>query len=111
MSYVHVHNITTNQYNQNLIMKGKQIMDNNKQIENIRKRNMELNEQIKDLQLKLEYHKQLNSESYQTAKDLIEDLEKIREEWLETLQRLHDKEIEYQSLISDLMKVRDILSM
>lgn len=86
-------------------------MDNNKQIENIRKRNMELNKQIDDLNHMLEYHKQLNSESYQTAKELIADLEKIREEWLEALKRLHDKEIEYQSLISDLMKVRDILSM
>lgn len=91
-------------------MKGKQIMDNNKQIENIRKRNMELNKQIDDLNYMLEYHKQLNSESYQTAKELIADLEKIREEWLEALQRLHDKEIEYQSLIADIMKVRDILS-
>ena len=86
-------------------------MDNNKQIENIRKRNMELNKQIDDLKYMLKHHKQLNTESYQTAKELIEELEKIREEWLETLQRLHDKEIEYQSLISDIMKVRDILSM
>lgn len=92
-------------------MKGKQIMDNNKQIENIRKRNMDLNNQIDDLKHKLEYHKELNTESYQAAKDLIAELENIRKEWLDTLQRLHDKEIEYQSLISDLMKVRDILSM
>ena len=86
-------------------------MDNNKQIENIRKRNMDLNNQIDDLKHKLEYHKELNTESYQAAKDLIAELENIRKEWLDTLQRLHDKEIEYQSLISDLMKVRDILSM
>ena len=92
-------------------MKGKQIMDNNKQIENIRKRNMELNKQIDDLKYMLEYHKELNTESYQAAKDLIAELENIRKEWLDTLQRLHDKEIEYQSLVSDIMKVRDILSM
>lgn len=86
-------------------------MDNNKQIENIRKRNMELNKQIDDLKYMLEHHKQLNTESYQAAKDLIAELENIRKEWLDTLQRLHDKEIEYQSLISDIMKVRDNLSM
>lgn len=85
-------------------------MDNNKQIENIRKRNMELNKQIDDLNYMLEHHKQLNTESYKTAKELIADLENIRKEWLETLQRLHEKEIEYQSLIADIMKVRDILS-
>ena len=49
-------------------MKGKQ-MDNNKQIENVRKRNIELNKQIDDLKYMLEYHKQLNTESYQSAKN------------------------------------------
>ena len=88
-----------------LIMKGKQ-MDNNKQIENIRKRNMELNKQIDDLKLKLEYHKELNTESYQAAKDLIADLENIREEWIQTLQRLHDMESEYQGLISDMKEIK-----
>ena len=82
-------------------------MDNNKQIENIRIRNMELNKQIDDLNHMLEYHKQLNSESYQTAKDLIADLENIREEWIQTLQRLHDMESEYQELISDMKEIKE----
>lgn len=82
-------------------------MDNNKQIENIRKRNMALSKQIDDLKLKLEYHKELNMESYQTAKDLITDLENIREEWTQTLQRLHDVESEYQGLISDMKEIKE----
>lgn len=82
-------------------------MDNNKQIENIRKRNIDLSEQIKDLQLKLEYHKQLNTESYQAAKDLIADLENIREEWVQTLKRLQDVESEYQGLISDIREIKE----
>lgn len=82
-------------------------MDNNKQIENIRKRNIELNKQIDDLKLKLEYHKELNTESYQTAKDLIADLENIREEWTQTLQRLHDVESEYQGLLSDMKEIKE----
>ena len=85
-------------------------MDNNKQIEKIRKRNMELNRQIDDLNHMLEYNKQLNTESYQTAKDLIDELERIRDEWLQALQRLHDKQTEYEALISDLMKIRGILT-
>ena len=82
-------------------------MDNNKKIENIRKRNMKLNEQIDELKYKLEYHKELNMESYQTAKDLIADLENIREEWIQTLQRLHDMESEYQELISDMKEIKE----
>ena len=82
-------------------------MENNKQIENVRKRNIELNKQIDDLNYMLEYNKKLNTESYQTVNELIDDLENIREEWLETLQRLHDKESEYQGLISNMKEVKE----
>lgn len=82
-------------------------MDREKQIDVMRQRNINLSEQIKDLQLKLEYNKQLNSEGYQTAKDLIEELENIKENWLETLNRLYDIESEYQGLISDMKEIKE----
>lgn len=82
-------------------------MDREKQIDVMRKRNIDLSEQIKDLQLKLEYNKQLNSEGYQTAKELIEELENIKKNWLETLNRLYDIESEYQGLISDMKEIKE----
>ena len=82
-------------------------MDRSKQIDVMRQRNINLSEQIKDLHLKLEYNKQLNSEGYQTAKDLIADLENIKENWLETLNRLYNIESEYQGLISDMKKIKE----
>lgn len=84
-------------------------MDREKQIDVMRKRNIDLSEQIKDLELKLEYNKQLNSEGYQTAKELIEELENIKENWLETLNRLYDIESEYQGLISDMKEIKETM--
>lgn len=77
-------------------------MDRVKQIDVIRKRNMDLTDQIKDLQLKLEYNKQLNSQGYQAAKELIQELEAIKGNWLEALRKLYETEAEYQGLISDM---------
>ena len=84
-------------------------MDREKQINMMRKRNIDLSEQIKDLELKLEYNKQLNSEGYQTAKELIKELENIKENWLETLNRLYDIESEYQGMISDMKEIKETM--
>lgn len=81
-------------------------MDRDKQIDVMRKRNIDLSEQIKELQLHLEYNRQLNSEGYQAAKDFIEELKNIKENWLETLNRIYDLETEYQGLISDMKEIK-----
>lgn len=81
-------------------------MDRSKQINVMRQRNINLSEQLKELQLKLEYNRQLNSEGYQTAKKIIEDLENIKENWLGTLNRLYDIETEYIKLISDMKEIK-----
>lgn len=82
-------------------------MDRSKQIDLIRKRNIELSQQIEDLQL----HLDLNSKGYETAKDLITELENIKDKWLETLDRLYDKETEYDKLLSDMKEVNRNLSL
>lgn len=84
-------------------------MNRDKQIDVMRKRNSNLSEQIKDLQFKLEYNKQLNSEGYQTAKELIEELEDIKNNWLEALNRLYDIETEYEGLISDMRNIKEVM--
>ena len=84
-------------------------MDRGKQIDILRKRNIELNKLIDDLKFKIDYNEQLNSEGYKQAKDLINDLEKIRKEWLESIQILREKEKEYDDLISDLQEMKKVM--
>lgn len=84
-------------------------MNRQKQMDIIRKKNAELSKQLDDMRFKLEFDSQLNSEGYQRAKDLINDLEKIKQEWLLTLDDLNDKREKYSYLISDLQKIKNIM--
>lgn len=84
-------------------------MNKRKQMELIRKRNMELTKQIDDLKFKIEFDTQLNMEGYKRAKDLISDLENIKADWLKVINDLKDKDVEYSYLISELKMIRDIM--
>ena len=84
-------------------------MDRKKQIELVRKRNAELTKQIDDLKFKLEFDNQLNMEGYKRAKDLILDLENIKSEWINVVNNLKEKDIEYSYLISELKEIRNIM--
>lgn len=84
-------------------------MDRSKQMETIRKRNAELTERLKDAEFKLEFNSQLNMEGYQRAKDLICELEKIKEDWTMALNDLNDKREKYSNLISDLQEIKKIM--
>ena len=84
-------------------------MDKKKQLELIRKRNIELSKQIDDLKFKLEFDYQLNMEGYKRAKDLISDLERIKSDWMKVVEDLKEKEVEYSYLISELKMIRDIM--
>lgn len=84
-------------------------MNKLKQIDIIRKRNAELTEELENMRFKLEFDSQLNTESYKYAKDLICDLEKIKSEWLEIIEDLNEKSVEYSYLISELKAVRDVV--
>lgn len=84
-------------------------MDKTKQIDAIRKRNAELNKQLDDMRFKLEFDKQLNSNGYQRAKELIEDLEKIKKDWLSALDDLNEKRTKYSLLITDLKTMKSIM--
>lgn len=84
-------------------------MDNVKKIEAIRKRNVELNKQLDDMKFKLEFNEQLNMNGYKEAKDLIVDLENIKQKWLSTIDDLNNKRIEYDKLISELQEIKKIM--
>lgn len=84
-------------------------MRNVKQVDMIRKRNADLTKQLEDLKFQLEFNSQLNMKGYKCAKDLINDLEKIKHDWLLALEDLNNKRIEYSELISDLQKIKNIM--
>lgn len=84
-------------------------MNTSKQIDIIRKRNVDLSQKLEDLQFKLDYQSQLNTGSYQTAKELITELINIKDEWNKSLKILQDRDAEYQRLINDLKKLRKIM--
>jgi chromosome segregation ATPase len=85
-------------------------MNKVKQADTIRKRNAELNKQLEDLKFKLEFNSQLNMNGYQHAKDLIEDLEKIKQDWISALVDLNNKREQYVKLINDLQKIKSIMT-
>ena len=85
-------------------------MDRGKQIDLIRKRNTQLNEQLENAKFALEYDRMLNREGYKHAKDLIAELEDIKKRWTEALDDLKNKQDEYQMLVDDIKKLRDRMS-
>ncbi len=83
-------------------------MDRNKQTEVIRKRNAQLNKQLEELKLAFAYDKTLNREGYKHAKNLIAEIEKLKNEWEDALDRIRKTQEEYQMLVEDLKKFRDM---
>lgn len=84
-------------------------MNKAKQMDRIRKRNAELSKQLDEMRFKLEFNSQLNMNGYQHAKDLIDDLEKIKQDWMFAVNDLNNKREEYADLITDLQKMKDIM--
>lgn len=85
-------------------------MNNVKQIDSIRKRNAELTKQLEDLKFTLEFNSQLNMNGYQQAKDLINDLENIKQNWISALNDINDKRLQYSILINDLQSIKNIMT-
>lgn len=79
-------------------------------MEIIRKRNATLNQQLEDLKQKLDFDKQLNMDGYKHAKELIADLERIKENWNKNLLELEKHKIEYAFLIAELKKVKSTMA-
>lgn len=84
-------------------------MNRLKQADMIRKRNAELTEQINNLRFQLDFNTQLNMEGYKHAKDLINDLEKIKQDWISALNSLNNQRDRYSNLISDLQTMKNIM--
>ena len=85
-------------------------MNNVKQIDAIRKRNAELTKQLEDMKFTLEFNSQLNMNGYQQAKDLINDLENIKQNWISALNDINDKRLQYSILIDDLQSIKNIMT-
>lgn len=85
-------------------------MNNVKQIDTIRKRNAELTKQLEDMKFQLEFNSQLNMNGYKYAKDLICDLEKIKQDWLSVVYDLNDQRSKYAILINDLQSIKNIMT-
>ena len=85
-------------------------MNKTRQIDTVRKRNAELSKELDDLKFKLDYNSQLNMNGYQRAKDLIGELEKIKQDWLSVLIDLENKKNQYDELIKDLQKIKSIMT-
>jgi hypothetical protein len=80
-------------------------MNSTKTIELLRKRNVQLQEELdrlKELHLKQES----NDPESKKVSELITDLENIRTEWMKILEELNQDREEYIALIDDLRTVR-----
>ena len=84
-------------------------MNRLKQADMIRKRNAELSKQLDDMKFKLEYNSQLNMEGYKHAKDLIVELEQLKQEWKSSIDDLNDKREKYAELIAELRTIKNIM--
>lgn len=81
-------------------------MDRSKQIDTIRKRNIELTKQLEDVKFQLEFNSQLNMNGYKKAKDLIVELEEIKQDWILAIKDLNDKRTKYSCLINELQDMK-----
>lgn len=80
-------------------------MNKDKQIDLIRKRNIELNEQLEQLKKNL----MSNNINMDYSEELLDNLEDIRITWENAIKDLDEKRNEYQALITDVKKIKDIL--
>ncbi len=83
-------------------------MDRNKQTEIIRKRNAQLNKQLEELKLAFAYDKTLNREGYKHARNIIAEIETLKHDWEDALARIRKSQEEYQMLMENLRKFRDM---
>ena len=82
-------------------------MDKMKQIDLIRKRNKELSKQLNDLKFKLEFDSQLIK--FKIELTMIQDLEKIKSEWLQALNDLQNAKLKYSFLIKNLQEIKKLM--
>lgn len=84
-------------------------MNKDKRLELVRKHNSELTKQVEDLRFQLDYKTQLNSESYDKAKQLICELEAIKDEWIKCLAEVEKQREKYDKLISELKDMKKMM--
>ena len=81
-------------------------MNKSKQLDLSRKRNEQLSRQLETIKTEWELDRLLHQNSYEHAKELISELEKIKTDWLRALEDLQKKREEYDLLIADVKAMR-----
>ena len=92
---------------------------NEKSMDILRRRNVQLSEQVKQLEelqnnykqvrhLNQEYEKHDPAYGERRVSELIADLEEIKKEWLDVLDELKRERDEYKELIEDMRIVRGV---
>lgn len=84
-------------------------MNRTKQMDIVRKKNAELSKQLDDIKFQLEFNSQLNMNGYNKAKDLIVELESIKQDWLKSLNDLNNQKEKYSDLVNDLHEIKKIM--
>lgn len=84
-------------------------MNSTKTIDLLRKRNAQIQEELDKLkEMNAKYQ---NNDEEKKVTDLIADLEKIKEDWLDALERLNEQRDEYTVLVEELKQIRSAFSL
>ena len=81
-------------------------MNKSKQLDLSKKRNEQLSRQLETIKTERELDRLLHQNSYEHAKELISELEKIKTDWLCALEDIQKKREEYELLIADVKAMR-----
>lgn len=73
----------------------------------LRKRNLQLVQEVEDLKTELEHQKELNS-SLKTDV-LVEHIENIKSEFLKAIEEIDELRVQYQELIDEMIEFRNTL--
>ena len=77
-----------------------------RQLELLRQNNQELTEELENLKTQYELDNMLRNDNYETAKELIIELESIKERWSELISEVENIQFEYEELIQELKDMR-----
>lgn len=82
---------------------------NKRKTKKLEHQNSELRAKNNELQFNIDKLKELDSEGYKRAKELIKEIEVLKDELKKEVQNLRDKQNEYQILIDDVKTIRKSL--
>lgn len=84
-------------------------MNHVKQIDIVRKQNFELLQKVQNLQMKIDNMEIENKEDNERVCVLIHDLEDIKNRWVQSINELEKKKVQYSNLIYKLQEIKGIM--